>query len=1126
MPIPLLPRLNEDKNVTITKRGEWTSDGQNTLANLIKDLKVTADADSDITSIPDLWARPAMYEMVLFNEKHHLHKKYLAQWRGILAMLAFREMRGFKSLKKEELLIPDVSKIADNEPSFLKVVASLLPDEYKNYKDETVDNGYKLQLLTYNDAPLAILWPTILVCPAIGLSSNMDRTVSWWNLNGIFDPISSLNEQEKGLLSQWIAGIIDQLPANDRKIDKLMGLLSKFRDDLATYEKASNYGLGTGIGITGFCKCIDRDIKCEIDSSQFLQTSNVKLINRRGTNAKTLLVLTTDMYKQWNKSASDIIVAGSFNLDSVLPYGGVIFNNSKLNDIDLSEFNAELRMGEDFFTDKICLIEGQKDLFPNALNNIKLEYEGTFYNVILPIRQKLLDYLAPEDIIKNFRMSVLEKGVKVELDLQLSGFNNEDGERITISKVYNSANEANDWDKEILNRVLQVPLIQLWPNFIPNKETDWQAYYSFCDNKGNGFTFSVKPLWTEYEESTLNFDNVKAEIVKGKTFPEGYSCFYEFDTPSGNKNVDLGLILLRKPKSLPFKANNNYKIGIDFGTTNSVAYYTINNMPARIELKNRLYLVTEIDAIGEAELRRHFLNVSDQPNGDSISIRTLFNPNFGESSVDMNQPIFPGAIYYLACMENLDDDYNATNVVQGYAMKWDTVNSTQSHGIEYAKWFLYQLALQCMAEAVVGGATHIDWYYSYPKAFNPDQIRIMSSAWPKILAFCQDVSPNISNNVVAISQTESAAMSEYFSDKKDATFNRGMICLDIGGGSTDIAIWQGQKQDKLKAQCSLIFAGNEILTKQLFKQREALHKLKNNDENFNKFLQILYDVPKNDYNKFSIQLEALLKYHEKELFASLMDRSGEAEIKKLTRNIAFALSGIFYYAGVLAGNLMVNGALDKMSSLPHCYVGGNGSKLLDWVDLGNYKAHPSFEDVYKICLAVGASNEFEDLDEGQVETCRVEQSDNPKGEVAYGLVCNNDIADTENNAASATEGTRRKFRRSRIEENEESVLAGEDIFVASERRINASITKDDVVNGIRISKDLPCFKDFLMYFNAEIKDRGYSGNYQVKFDNKDFEEIYDQTNEILAKQSMLAKDHLNLEPPFIIVLKQAMKLLN
>ena len=58
--IPLLPRLNEEKKIAITKRGEWQFNSQNTLLNLVNDLKVTTDYKSTITSIPDLWARPAM----------------------------------------------------------------------------------------------------------------------------------------------------------------------------------------------------------------------------------------------------------------------------------------------------------------------------------------------------------------------------------------------------------------------------------------------------------------------------------------------------------------------------------------------------------------------------------------------------------------------------------------------------------------------------------------------------------------------------------------------------------------------------------------------------------------------------------------------------------------------------------------------------------------------------------------------------------------------------------------------------------------------------------------------------------------------------------------------------------
>lgn len=44
--IPLLPRLNDEKKIAFSKRGEWKSDSQNTLPNLVKDLKVTTDYKS------------------------------------------------------------------------------------------------------------------------------------------------------------------------------------------------------------------------------------------------------------------------------------------------------------------------------------------------------------------------------------------------------------------------------------------------------------------------------------------------------------------------------------------------------------------------------------------------------------------------------------------------------------------------------------------------------------------------------------------------------------------------------------------------------------------------------------------------------------------------------------------------------------------------------------------------------------------------------------------------------------------------------------------------------------------------------------------------------------------------
>ena len=40
MPIPLLPRLNEENKITLTKRGTWRNDSQTTLGNLVTDLNL------------------------------------------------------------------------------------------------------------------------------------------------------------------------------------------------------------------------------------------------------------------------------------------------------------------------------------------------------------------------------------------------------------------------------------------------------------------------------------------------------------------------------------------------------------------------------------------------------------------------------------------------------------------------------------------------------------------------------------------------------------------------------------------------------------------------------------------------------------------------------------------------------------------------------------------------------------------------------------------------------------------------------------------------------------------------------------------------------------------------------
>jgi hypothetical protein len=200
MPIPLLPSLKDENKIAINKRGEWISNVQNTLPNLVDSLKVAANNDSRISSIPDVWARPALYEIILANEKHPLHQKYEQEWRGILAILALHQLRGFSKLGLEYVKVPELNKAKGDIPEFMKVIARSLPEDYRNQQnDPTLEAGIaaKIQILVYDGKPMAIMWPSILVCPAIGLDTYRMTAISWWKQDGINDPIDDLSNDEK-----------------------------------------------------------------------------------------------------------------------------------------------------------------------------------------------------------------------------------------------------------------------------------------------------------------------------------------------------------------------------------------------------------------------------------------------------------------------------------------------------------------------------------------------------------------------------------------------------------------------------------------------------------------------------------------------------------------------------------------------------------------------------------------------------------------------------------------------------------------------------------------------------------------------------------------------------------------
>lgn len=992
-----------------------------------------------------------------------------------------------------------------------------------------------MQIFTINNKPLAFVWPGLLVCPAVGLDKIIVNNISWWNDRDIGDPTKFLSDAEKVLLKNWIGNAIKNL---DVKENTLLGLLNSFREELAVDDTDTRIAFGNRIGVEGAYKFIDYPVM-PVLSEKCIEDSVVKLVNQKGTNAKTLLVIVAGMDKQWDIAANKIVVAGTATFDAVanLCFGGQIFGENKkvINGIDIGQFNAELCSSEDFFTDKIGICYVTDNRFSNSLVSLPIRIDGADARVIIPIKKNLLNYLYADWIAKNVSVEVKEQpsgqtgsDIEVKLKLPLTGGENE--KLIELTKIYHrSAEEIIDYDF--------LPIVQIWPNFETAEENAWQAYYSFYDGPRDWRrkTFYSEPYWEDIKPRCIETNSTYAEIIVGKKFPEAYVCYSVAENASGNKKDEIGLILLKKPQKIQKSSSNkNCEIGIDFGTTNSIAYYAINDdEPEIIRFQNRLYSVVDWQADNVEELRRNFFSRIEQPNQNITSIRSIFHTFIGEYDGELDKPLTRGNIYYLEdAKTTAKDDGNIEGLHDD--MKWNEDGTDNMIG------FLMQFAMQCMAEVIVKGATSINWNYSYPSAFSTQQNEDMKRLWethvlPSLHKISKLSISEISN------KTESVAMAEFFTKRMTATIQRGIVCFDIGGGSTDIAIWQGSEKSGMRHQCSLRFAGRKILNNYLFNKKQnnnaILSLLRSNSDEYNEQLDRVNNA---DLSTFNMEIEALLKYHEKLIFNSLTSKSMNSDVSTILRDITFALAGIFYYTGTVITYLRNNDEYDEKVDLPNCYVGGNASKLLDWAGKG--QVSDGVNDILIASLISGMlkahPKESVDFSAIKHKMPKVYKTSLPKQEVAYGLVCNSyitkdaDIATKNQNTDNWFDdifGSKDESLVSDTKKINDNIVAGE-IFRINNQIIDRPIvTKADFVEAnsiVKIDSGCPMFKDFVSTFNKATKRMGYT---EINFNDADYATICDVVNQQLVDKHRSAVDNpeaLEMEPLFIIILEKALEKLS
>lgn len=1061
--VPLLPDLDADRSeVPPLKVAQWSGRAGVALANVgnsIRMKKVPAE-DRSIDSIPDIWARPLLFESALLDETHPLHGRIRSEWRGLLTMLALRETRNL-NMKVQSLEIPRPDQATSD---FIRAAAHLCPTEHL-----APDTSWrKIHVLFYGEEPIGMTSPNTLVCTAIDLKGRLDAQIPWVHEGLLQDPCDYLSFKERGLLSNWLLTLRDSLGeypdiAATKSQKRILGRLNRQLGDFSTKldssplpQELSNRSLGL---TTGLYRLLDKPLKAREIS---IEESAVRLVPSPGYSpAVQLLILDPGLAGVWGIKPSEVPVYGRQVLAGV-PFANLGQDRSQLGIENLRGI-AQWRTAPMLFTDRLLLItstspfenirevEGQKNLV----------YDQKSVVPILPIRSELLDYLSVEALAD--RVSFIQGRdytITVELRLTLAGL---EGEReFTVRRTYT----GNDIDRRS-----SVPVLEVWPNFQSER---WNTYYTYYDSTGQQQQdiFLARPHCGTPVSQSRYFEegSDRREITRLDAPPTAMVC----TALIGREIFEVGCLLLKSLRSVEPRAL--WHIGVDFGTSATHIFVRRGEKaePQEMVLQDQLLPITPSRAAERANLTQFFL----PPFEPETPLLTLFR---SENSDEAEDEVFLRGNIRFILPGGVALDLNAEGVSSGF--KW----LDNQKGQRLTIGFLEQLAMQCAATAAAQGAGTIQWQVSFPSVFSRAAKIVLENTWESIASRHGSPPP--------IYLTESEAAARFFNEKDNVSLIE-TICIDIGGGTSDISVWG---DSALLRQSSVKFAGESIFM-DLLKARPDVIGLFGKRQ----WQRDLVTAAQGD--NFYAEAGSVLRAIDRELFTELPKwlaqhiNNPQDPVYRLIHLISLGTAGLLYYAGLLLRQIRHEDERKwPGENLPYVCIGGNGSRTFQWLGMGRpfnrgTMQNALFRDVLEAAAGLSGYDKFE-----------IKISSRPKSEAAYGLV-----------TASAQNLPR--------ETNTTIELAAE-VFLTAEgeaKTWSTRLTPELLASGLRAPQEFIELRHFVEAFNAYSK-REESLARPINFVEVE-RDIRNQVQQRLNEFKGKEPSQVVVEPLFITALKALLRI--
>jgi hypothetical protein len=958
------------------KRGESI----NRLETFANNLDVSqASGDTDLlNSVPTPWARLLLFENALYKEKHPSHRDVEAQWRGLLGVIALAEPLRL-NLRVEGIKLSKLA--AENNSGIAKSFSDLSPHDAAADGERERAKWDDFQMIFVDDVALGATSPRTLVFT--GVAHQCPPSVPFRSPGGrLSDPVAYYRRFNDtyylGLLARWIGGLISSLKAEPQvgawmgevpaapgaspapRMNLLLSRLEAWQRELSDVTPSDVAG-GPVSHFTLY---------------PYTHMTSLPRVDRQGAS---------DLFLRGRR---DTLVcfrpeAGSRLLNK---FGQELVNEPlKVYDGRWIQANQPIPQPLNYLPTGLKYIEDPAALLEDTLIQVLLpdNPDSVYYlalgekppaqkRYLFPLKKEVLSYFSTEEIAKNTHISPNPQNhsLRVVFNIPL-----ENDRTVTVTKDY-PLDTGVIADTETVTAELGV-----WPDFAC---AAWSRYF-YCKIKTAGAGRKL-----------LDFE----PTVGGDPRTQGNITWYATRVPLhafvGSVEDKSGLLLLKNrvvepPPSL-------WKVSVDFGSTHTRAfslhverrgdgksgysYVSVHDAEIQpVEFSTRARLLTYADAAAWRDLFFAIIGTADVPKREEL--RTLLMmPEPTPGTVDTWLPR-EGFVYTHWI---LDGDYDPKRL--RYNLKWNSDKEDPD-----LRAYLRCLLVMIQAEAIQQGAQVVSITHTYPSVFTEALAIKHQGEWDDLGNYL-NLGGGDANQKVTVEKatiTETVAVCRHLEAEQGASPTNNTISLDVGGSTTDMAVWA---QKKLMMQESVKLAGG--IVGRYLQSPDA--------QGFLKWLEgVLASAPYNlrlSLSKFgqkpagySLMFITLLNWMELHGNLQMLVKqiNSSTEARRFMSYIIYLSAGLLYYTGLLARKA----GLPQYQNLYQVKFCGKGGTLITWINGYHVLAQEMFE-----AGLYGPDGRGGSLGAGGVATPKVqpEASKWPKQEVGRGL-----LADSQLEAGQETE---------------------------------------------------------------------------------------------------------------------------